>query len=125
MTLFEEALERVLEVQTSKILEDATKALDALIKLEELGDATTKLAKGKVPGRDGIPVEFYLVVWDHIGPILLEVLIREGLLCGSLHPHITKGIIILLKKKWDQLLLHNKRGLMLLNCVLKFLTKLY
>lgn len=42
-----------------------------------------------------------------------------------IHPDLTMGIIILLAKKGDQLLIGNKRGLTLLNYGLKILTKLY
>lgn len=54
------------------------------ITLEELF-AAANLASNKVPGKDGIPVEFYLATWGYFGPILLEVL-REGIANGSLHP---------------------------------------
>lgn len=113
-----------MEAQTTKISAEVVAAMDAPNKLEELSEAVLRLAKGKVPGQDGIPAEFYIVVWDHIGPILLEI-IQEGLQSGTMHPHITCGIIVLLKKKGDQLLLDNKRGLTLLNYILKILTKLY
>lgn len=69
-------------------------------------------------------MEFYLQLWDLVGPILLLVL-KEGLAKGNLEAKLTEGIIILLEKKGDQLLLGNKHGLILLNCALKILTKLY
>lgn len=75
-------------------------------------------------GRGGILVEFFLVLWDQIRPILLKLL-QEGLKSGILHPQLTHGIIVLLAKDGDPLLMGNKRGLTLLNCVLKILSKLY
>lgn len=86
--------------------------------------AASKLARNKVLGHDGIPAEFCVMLWDQIGPVLLEVLC-EGLEAGMFHLNIARGIIVLLAKKGDQLLLHNKRGLALLNYCLKSLTKLY
>lgn len=51
----------------------------------------------KVPSEDGVLIEFYLAIWDHVGPILLEVL-KMGLELGLLHPQLTKSIFILLEK---------------------------
>lgn len=55
---------------------------------------------------------------------MLEVL-KKGLVEGILQPKLILGIIVLLAKRGDQLLVGNKRGLTLLNCALKILTKLY
>lgn len=107
---------------------NAVETLEAPITLEELQDVAYHLAQNKVPGRDGIPVQFYLILWDQIGPILLEVL-PKGLTIGAFNPNISRGIsilgIALLAKKGNQLLIENKRGLNFLNCCLKILTKLY
>lgn len=92
--------------------------------LEELHSATKALAKNKVPGRDGVPVEFYLQIWESMGPVLLSVL-QKGIADGFLSPKLTEGVVILLEKKGDQLFIGNKRGLTLLNSALKILTKLY
>lgn len=70
----EEALERVLRSQTARILEAARETLEAPITLEELHLVTKNLAKNKVPGMDSVPIEFYLSIWDLIGPVLLAVL---------------------------------------------------
>lgn len=77
-----------------------------------------------MPRHDGVPVEFYLQVWDIVGPLLLEVLCAN-LSSGRLHPQLTHGVLVLLAKKGNQLLIGNKRGLTLLNSALKILTKLY
>lgn len=82
----EEAMEEVFAAQTEQILERDCEALEKDITLEELHEATKQLAKNKVPSRDGIPVEFFLVLWDQIGPILLELL-KDGLKSGILHPN--------------------------------------
>lgn len=74
----------------------------------------SSLAKTKAPSKDGIPIEFYLNIWDSIGPFLLMLLLM-------LHPHLTEGIIVLLNKRGDPLFLDNKRGPTLLNCALKIL----
>lgn len=112
--LIQGALEQVIKAQTKTILDIAIASLEAPITLEELQVVASKLSRNKVPGWDGIPAEFYVTQWDQIGPVLLEVL-REGLDAGIFHPNIVRGIIVLLAKKGDQLLIENKRGLTLLN----------
>lgn len=92
--------------------------------MEELHTAALMMARNKMPGKVGIPIEFYLALWDKIDPILLEVL-QMGLEKGELHPLLTIRIIVLLAKRGDPLLVGNKRGLTLLNYALKILTKLY
>ncbi|GBG75905.1 hypothetical protein CBR_g21147 [Chara braunii] len=47
--------------------------LDQPITLEELWEAVKSMARGKSPGSEGLPVEFYEALWPHIGPILLRL----------------------------------------------------
>lgn len=81
----EGAMEEVLRDQQGRISEASKEALEAPITLEELHRATINLLKNKVSGKDGIPVEFYLKIWEQVGPILFEVL-RIGLEEGILNP---------------------------------------
>lgn len=117
-------MEEVFAAQSEQISLEESEALEQDILLEELHEAAKLLAKNKVPGRDGVPVEFFLTLWDQIGPVLLKLL-QDGLKSGILHPQLTHGIIVLLAKDGDQLLMGNKRGLTFLNCALKVLAKLY
>lgn len=66
----EEALKEVLKAQTQKISDVVVVAMEAPIKLEELFEAASKLTQNKVPGWDGMLVEFYLRIWDQIGLLL-------------------------------------------------------
>lgn len=120
----EDALHEVLEAQTNIIPPDDAAAMEQPISLEELHVAAKALAKQKVLGKDGLPMEFFLALWEQVGPLLLKVL-QNGISKGCLHPKLTEGIMVMLEKKGDQLLIGNKRGLILLNCVLKILAKLY
>lgn len=63
-------------------------------------------------------------IWEEIDPILLHVL-QDGLEKGEIDPKLTIGVLILLVKRGDELLIGNKRNLTLLNNGLKILTKLY
>lgn len=77
----------VLVAQTERIL-DAQSELEREITLEELHEADKLLAKNKVPGHDDILVKLCLVLWDQIGPVLLELL-KDGLKSGIPHPQLT------------------------------------
>lgn len=116
-SMLEEALEHVLNAQTTKISKADRLALEACITLEELEAATLSMARNKVLGKDGILIEFFTTLWEEICLILLVVLI-EGLAKGEMHQQLPIGVIILLVKRGDQLLVGNKHGLTLLNCVL-------
>lgn len=90
-------LEEVLEAQTMQVL-DIFGCLEAEITLTKLHWSARQLAKNKVSGQDRVLVEFYLSIWEELGPVLLEILL-VGLRVGCLHPQITQGIIVLLAKK--------------------------
>lgn len=72
------------------------------------------MAKGKAPGSDGFPMEFYVAFWDVLGPDLVEVL-NASLDLGSL-PFSQRGALIsLIFMKEDRLLHKNWRSISLLN----------
>lgn len=62
--LDEVALEKVLQAQVKTIPKEAQEAMEQPVTLEELFVVATQLNKQKVPGRDGLPIEFSLAVWD-------------------------------------------------------------
>lgn len=74
----EEALEELLEVDSIMLSDEAKAVLKKDIPLKELFFAATQLGKNKVPGMDGLPIEFYISLWDGIRPVLLENL-RDNL----------------------------------------------
>lgn len=74
-SLSEEDIQQVLEAHTTRILEAEMEAMDKGITLEELHYATQQLSQNKMPGREGLPIEFYLPLWDVIGPIFIGGLI--------------------------------------------------
>lgn len=54
------AMEEVLQAQSVRISEEASKKMEEDISLGELHLAAKALAKNKVPGKNGVHVEFYL-----------------------------------------------------------------
>ncbi|KAL3680945.1 hypothetical protein R1sor_023901 [Riccia sorocarpa] len=75
---------------------------------QELRQAANLLGMHKCPGPDGIPLEFFLALWDTISPLLLKAT-TEGIHQGSLIPFFNKGLITLLQKDGDITQLKNKR----------------
>ena len=75
-------------------------AADGSISLEDLTKALTSLPRGKAPGFDGLPYEFYQRFWEQLGPELTAVL-QEAFQPGSpgqLPSDMTEGRITLLYK---------------------------
>lgn len=68
----------MLVAQTSRISQEACDALEEKITLEELHAVAAAMPTGKVLDKDKIPVKFYLILWDEIGPILLDLLREPG-----------------------------------------------
>ncbi|CAL5219684.1 g1571 [Coccomyxa viridis] len=73
---------------------------DGSISLEDLTQALSSLPRGKAPGFDGLPYEFYQRFWEQLGPELTAVLQAafqpDG--PGQLPPDMTEGRITLLYK---------------------------
>ena len=87
---------------------------EGLLSCEEAFAALKGMARGKSPGSDGLPVEFYLKFWDILGSDLVDVLnasYQSGLLPFSQR----EALISLIFKKGDRLLHKNWRPISLLN----------
>ena len=98
--------------------------LDLPISLNEISIAVNQLKKGKVPGLDGFPVEFYQVFWEEIKHSLHALFMA---ICqGTPFPQSCSiGIISLLEKPGkDKLLIENWRPLTLLCCDYKIFSKI-
>ena len=88
----------------------------------ECREALSQMDSGKSPGSDGFPVEFYRHFWGLLGSDLVEILnfsFRQGFLSHTQR----RGILRLLYKKDDPLLLKNWRPISLLNLDYKICTK--
>ena len=89
---------------------------------EEISHAVRGLSKGKTPGSDGLPLEFYVKFWDQLCPILLQLYnfsFDHGFLSTSMQGSVTRLIF----KKDDPKNLKNWRPISLLNVDYKILSK--
>lgn len=109
---------------TNTISESERRSMDEPISFAELFTTANQMKKGRVPGPDGVPLEFYITFWEHVGPLIHEILL-EGLQIDQFHVRIVKGHIVLIPKKGNQFLVSNKRPLTLLNVVYKIWAKPY
>lgn len=74
------------------------------------------LANNKFRGLDGTLIEFYKAHWQSVGLLVLQCIqsVEE-----NFPDVVTRGVIVLLRKKADQRLLCNKRPITLLNTIYK------
>ena len=75
---------------------------EGLLTLEECFAALSGMARGKTPGSDGFPMEFYLRFWSSLGADLVRVL-NVAYEAGQLSISQRRGLIIVLYKKNDRL----------------------
>ena len=80
----------------------------------EVHAALLGMARGKSPGSDGFPMEFYVAFWDVIGADLVDVF-NALFDLGFLPPSQRTALISLIFKKGDRLLHKNWRSIILLN----------
>lgn len=106
----------------AKVPEAVRAVLELPISLEELTAALKGMKGKKVPGKDGIPKEFYEEFWDVLGPDLLRVFL-DIFNCGELSPSMKEGVLSLLFKKGDPEDLNNWRPLTLLGVDYKLLAR--
>ncbi|KAL3689767.1 hypothetical protein R1sor_016076 [Riccia sorocarpa] len=121
-TLQLQATEQLLAQTSATVTQTERDTLQSDFTAQELHDAAKLLGKNKCPGPDGVPLEFFLYLWDTISPLLLQAT-THGLQQGNLIPFFNKGTITLLHKEGDQAVLKNKRPITLLNVVYKIWAK--
>ena len=109
------------QLDTTLTSEDQEKCKGALT-LSECYEALSQMQTNKSPGADGFPVEFYKRFWSSLGQDLVAFL-NYSYEHGQLSDSQKRGIIRLLYKKDDPLLLKNWRPISLLNTDYKICTK--
>jgi hypothetical protein len=75
------------------------------LSLVKIMEAITSLPKGKAPGHDGIPIEFFQEYVNEVAPTLL-LTFKAMLAQGLISEYINKGTIALIPKSGD----HSKLG---------------
>ncbi|KAG7487320.1 hypothetical protein MATL_G00021900 [Megalops atlanticus] len=105
-----------------RISDESRSRLEQPISRKELDAALADMAKGKVPGADGLPMEFYRTFWDVLGPVMVD-LANEVFSSGLLGDSMRTGVLSLLFKKGDVAQLKNWRPLTMLCVDYKLLTK--
>jgi hypothetical protein len=88
----------------------------------ELFNALKKLPKGKVPGIDGLPVQFFTVFWDDLKSSF-SALIQSSFNSGILHETMRTSIITLIFKKKSRDDIRNYRSISLLCSNYKIIAK--
>ena len=114
--------EQMTDIKVEEIKENEKINFEEDFNIAELKAAVFKMKKDKVPGNDGLPIEFYQVFWDQLKFILLKVcnkIIEEGMY-GSLG----QIVIALMDKGKDPNYLTNWRPISLLNCDAKIYSKM-
>jgi hypothetical protein len=92
--------------------------------LEEVFKAIHALPKGKVPGHDGLPIEFFQACANKVAPTLFKVY-TAMLDKGEASAFINRGLITLIPKAGDCSKLRNWRPITLLGSAYKILAKAF
>jgi hypothetical protein len=90
----------------ARVGEDTNSLLTQKLTLAEVHGAIRALLKGKVPGHDGVPMEFFHECAQEVAPDLLNAF-TAMLKAGETSPFINKGQITLIPKSGDQARLGN------------------
>ena len=107
----------------NKLNDEDRENLGKLITQKEILGALKSFKNNKSPGADGLSKEFYITFWEDLKDIL-EELLNNIYLSGSLSETMKLGIITLLFKKQDPLKLKNWRPITLLCIDQKILSKI-
>lgn len=91
----------------TSITSSAKARLDKEMTLQELTDALHAMKKGKTPGSNGFPVEFFREFWSHLGPFLHRAFTASLKQNKNLNSH-REGIIKLIPKQGKSL--HELKG---------------
>jgi hypothetical protein len=118
----QEAQDRCWESVPVRATADANETLTQNLTLEEIHKAIQALPKGKAPGHDGIPIEFFQTCASEVAPTLFKAH-TAMLASGEASNYINRGLITLIPKTGDRSKLKNWRPITLMGSVYKFLAK--
>jgi len=105
-----------------KVTQDTNASLTRDLTVRDILDAIKALPKGKAPGHDGVPMEFFHEYAEEVAPTLLQAF-AAMLNSGATSASINKGLITLIPKTGDRARLNNWRPIILLGSIYKILAK--
>lgn len=116
-------IDNFLDMPLPKIPDNERGPLEGLVEVDEVKKAMIESNKGKTPGPDGIPLEFYQKFWPILGQEMTEVF-NNIFLSNTAPGEFNHSVIKLIYKgKGPRKLLKNWRPISLLNSDYKILTK--
>ena len=118
----EEVLTRTLEGLPATVTNAMNESISKKITVKELSQVVNSLAKGKAPGHDGIPMEFFQKMWHTIIKDL-HLMILKGIEEKQLHENMTKGLICFIPKEGDTKALNYWRLITFLPVMYKIFAK--
>ena len=96
---------------------------EGLISLEEYSKIINSFPLNKVPGNDGLPIEFYKTFWNFLEDPLVECF-NASFVQGEMSPSEKQAVITLIEKKdQDRCDLQNWRPISLFNVDTKIASK--
>ena len=105
-----------------RISEDEKLSIEGPVTAEEISCALESCARGKSPGSDGLPYEFYIKVKRYVLPSLVD-LFNEQLNSDVMLPSFREGITRLIKKVPGVPAVSDLRPITLLTCDYKIMSK--
>jgi mannosylglycoprotein endo-beta-mannosidase len=118
----EEAKQRCWTSVPTKVSGEINETLTRQLTLSEILTAIKALPKGKAPGNDSLPMEFFHECAEETTPVLLQAF-TAMLGNGRASAEINKGVITLIPKSGDRAKLSNWRPITLLGSTYKVLAK--
>ena len=111
-------------INIPKLSEEQRTSCEGLISKEECKKAIEMFENGKTNGNDGIPVEFYKIMWDNLADQLVEVF-NYSFQLEEMTTSKRQAIITLIDKKGkDRTYLENWRPISLVNVDAKIASKI-
>lgn len=105
------------------ITQEEEPKLESPITLDELKNAVLNMKRGKSPGWDGIPPEFYAMFWEELGQYMLDMILMS-VKNGSFLNDVNLALLTVLPKpKKDLLFCNNYRPLSILCTEVKVYAK--
>jgi len=121
--LIRPSIEEVRQYIRNPLSLDQVAALDMPISDSEIKNTLFSLAKGKAPGPDGFPVDFFKTCWDTVGSIVLQS-VHDFFRNAKLLKEVNATIIALVPKVPNATAVTDFRPIACCNTIYKVITKI-